>query len=93
VSKILDQAVASPDGGGTYDFTCPGIRNSICGDLATGAPFTSTGWPTKKAATARGQQHFDEHKGIAPTQPMDEFMAAQGLVTSADGRAVTLEDI
>lgn len=40
-----------------WDFNCP--HTSGCGDDA--GPFRSTGWPTRQAATARGQEHLDEH--------------------------------
>lgn len=55
-SKLLEQSVTKNDAG-TWDFTCPTFVDSPCG------PFVSTGWPTKQTAIARGQQHFDEHKG------------------------------
>lgn len=92
MSKILDQAVTEgPDG---YTFRCPGVRDSICGDLATGTPFTSSGWPTKKSATARGAEHFREHKTGEPTSTLEDFRAEHGLAPSADGlTAVSLEDI
>jgi hypothetical protein len=55
-----------------WDFVCP--HPSPCGDPNTGAPFMSTGWPTKKIATIRGQQHLDEH--------------AEGDAAKAEGRDV-----
>lgn len=93
MAKILDDAVSSPDGGNTYDFRCPGIAGSPCGEPG-GTPFTSTGWPTKKVATARGQEHFDEHKGLAVTSSLEDFRAKHGLTAHPDGvRAVRPEDL
>ena len=93
MSKILDKAVSSPDGGKTWDFQCPGIENSRCGNPETGQPFVSTGWPTKKVALARGAEHFDDHKGIAPTSSLEDFRAKHGLGVTSDGKALKLEDI
>lgn len=92
-SKILQDSVSSPDDGQTWEFQCPGIANSRCGNTETGQPFLSTGWPTKKTALARGQEHFDEHKGIATTTTMEDFMTKHGLAVAADGRAVKVEDL
>ena len=61
--------------GGTYDFEC------------ADCDFTSTGWPTKKAATARGQQHKDEHESGAPMPELDTFRRDQGITVDADGTA------
>jgi hypothetical protein len=91
MGKLLEASVAEQRDG-TWWFRCPGVRGSLCGDLATGTPFLSAGWPTKKAALARGQQHFDEHKGIAPMQELEEFRRDQGLSVAADG-SVTVEDL
>jgi hypothetical protein len=91
MSKVLDNAVSSGDGE-TWDFRCPGLAGSVCGDPATGVPFHSTGWPTKKAAKARGAQHFAEHKGEGVTQSLHEFRRDQGLVVNDDG-SVSVEDI
>ena len=60
MSKVLDKAVTRSEDQTTWDFACPGIQGSLCG--ADGQPFTSTGWPTKATALARGQEHFDDHK-------------------------------
>lgn len=92
MSKLLDQAVTQNSDDG-WDFHCPGIQGSACGDV--GVPFSSTGWPTKKAALARGQQHFDDHKGIAPMQELAEFRRDQGLVVNPDGTvgSVSVEDL
>ena len=84
----LDKAVTAD--GDTWSFACPGVKGSGCGD--NGMPFTSSGWPTKKAATARGRQHFDEHKGLGVSQSLDEFRKDQGLVVNDDG-SVSVEDI
>jgi hypothetical protein len=45
----------------TYDFTCEveNFNGSTCG-------FTSTRWPTKKAAIERGRQHKAEHESGTP---------------------------
>lgn len=86
---VLSKSVTAGDGD-TWDFQCPGIQGSPCGDA--GIPFASTGWPTKKAATARGQQHFDEHKGLGVSQSLEEFRKDQGLVVNDDG-SVSVEDI
>lgn len=59
MSKVLDNAVTQADDGWT--FQCPNVDGDTCGEPG-GPGFTSSGWPTKKAAAARGQQHFDEHK-------------------------------
>jgi hypothetical protein len=42
------------------DYTCKG-----CG-------FTSTGWPTKKAADSRGKQHQTEHETGDPMPELAE---------------------
>lgn len=91
-SKILEDSVSSPDSGATWDFQCPGIAFSRCG-ADDGPPFSSVGWPTKKVALARSQEHFDDHKGIAPTSTLEDFRAKHGLGVDTDGCAVKLEDI
>jgi hypothetical protein len=65
------------------------VHGSPCGDRETGAPFASTGWPTKKAATARGAQHFTDHKLGA------EIQAAllQALGETEDPEAVDLDAV
>lgn len=35
--------------------------------------FTSTGWPTKKAANARGKQHAAEHETGDPMPELVDF--------------------
>lgn len=89
--KILDDSV-NPGEGDTWDFQCPGITGSKCGDPAAGAFFASTGWPTKKVALARGRQHFDEHKGLGVAQSLEDFRRDHNLVVNDDG-TVSLEDI
>jgi len=88
-TKILEQSVTQADAG--WDFTCPGVAGSACGDR--GVPFTSTGWPTKTTALARGREHFDDHLGIAPMSTLEDFRAEHGLGVSDTGAAVTLEDL
>lgn len=75
---------------GSWTYTCPGYPFDACGgDLPS---FTSSGWPTKKIAEARGAQHEAEHDD--PTnqtrmQELEEFRQAHGLVAHEDGlRAV-----
>lgn len=90
-SRLLENAVSEGDNG--WDFHCP-VNDGTCGD--ENASFSSTGWPTKKAATARGQEHFNDHKGIAPMTPLDEFRESQGLVAvqNDDGTVtVTAKDL
>ncbi len=86
--SAVDKAVSKS--GEAWDFACPGIKGSKCGDL--GVPFASTGWPTKATATARGAQHFAEHKGEGVSQSLEDFRADQGLVVNDDG-SVSLKDI
>jgi hypothetical protein len=86
--SVLDKAVSKGDGE-TWDFRCPGVSDSPCGQ---DEPFASTGWPTKKAATARGAQHFAEHKGEGVMQELHEFRKDQGLVVNDDG-TVSVEDL
>lgn len=92
VTKILDEAVTQRRDG-LWDFACPGVQGSLCGDVASGTPFVSAGWPTKKAATARGAQHFAEHKGEGAMQEIHDFRTDQGLAVDADGNVVRLEDL
>jgi hypothetical protein len=89
--KILAESVAKDDDG-TYRFACPGVAGSPCGDAERG-PFTSSGWPAREIAAARGRQHFDEHKGIAITPSLDEFRAEHGLTVTPAGAVVKLGDI
>jgi hypothetical protein len=81
VSK-LDNAVAETDAG--WDFVCP-VTDGTCG--ANGTPFTSTGWPSKKTALARGQEHLDDHAGT-PMSSLEAFRAKHGLAVTDDGKAV-----
>jgi hypothetical protein len=66
------------DAEGLWDVRCP-VTDGSCG------PFTSTGWPTKKIAQARYEQHLDDHRGVAPAQTLEEFRAAHGLAVDAAG--------
>jgi hypothetical protein len=90
-SKLLEQSVTKS--GDTWDFTCPGVQGSACGDKITGAPFASSGWPTKATAIARGREHFDDHLGVAPMSTLEDFRAKHGLGVDTDGNAVRLEDL
>lgn len=93
MSRILQDSVTQTDDG-SWTFQCPGIANSLCGDPGTGQPFHSAGWPSKKIAMARGDQHFAEHKGDGPMASLDDFRAEHGLTPHDDGtRAVRLEDL
>jgi hypothetical protein len=85
----LDDAVTEGEGG--WDFACP-VTDGSCGDPAAGTSFTSTGWPTKKTATARGQEHFDEHLGNGVTSSLEDFRAKHGLTVDATG-VVTAKDL
>jgi hypothetical protein len=88
--NALDQAVTRGEDD-RWDFQCPGIQGSPCGDK--GVPFRSTGWPTRVTATERGREHFAEHKGEGVTSSLEEFRAKHGLGVNTDGHAVTLEEI
>lgn len=78
---------------GTWTFTCPGVIDSLCGDPHSDITFTSAGWPTKTIADARGQQHFDDHKGT-PAPDLDAFRNEHGLVAHPNGiHAVRIEDL
>lgn len=82
MSKILDESVTA--NGDAWDFRCPGVDGSPCG-VPGGDPFTSTGWPTKKAATERGAQHLYEHKELVPAQTLEEFRAERGIGVDDSG--------
>lgn len=90
MSKILDNAVTQ-EKDDSWTFQCPGVSGSLCGS-PDGPPFSSKGWPSKKAATARGEQHFAEHKGEGVMPPLHEFRKEQGLVVNDDG-SVSVEDL
>lgn len=90
--SLLDKS-ATKAADDTWTFTCPGVKDSRCGDPVTGQTFTSSGWPTKKTALARGQEHFDEHLGKAVTSSLEEFRAKHGLVVDETTGAVTLADL
>ena len=89
MSKVLDKAVTGSSDAG-WDFSCPGVQGSPCGDEV---PFASTGWPSKKVALARGQEHFDEHKGDGVMSSLDDFRTKHKLGVTDDGVAVSLEDL
>lgn len=68
---------------GSWTYQCPGVPGDPCG------PFTSAGWPTRKVAEARGEQHARAHSHLEPTPSLDDFRAEHGLVAHEDGvRAV-----
>lgn len=90
-SKLLEQSVSKGELG--WDFVCPGVEGSLCGDPAAGLTFASTGWPTKTTALARGREHFNDHLGIAPMSTLEDFRAKHGLGVDTDGNAITLEDL
>ena len=82
MSKRLAAAVTGNKTDG-YDFTCP-VNDGSCGDPAGGSSFTSTGWPERKFAEARGREHFDEHISATEGKPramssLDDFRAKHGL--------------
>lgn len=85
--NLLGKSVTKNTDGG-YDFTCP-VNDGSCGSKATddkpAGSFTSTGWPTRDAAEARAQEHFDDHKGIEPMSSLDDFRDKHGLSPSGDG--------
>ena len=94
MSKRLSAAVKGNKDDG-YDFVCP-VNDGSCGDVSTGASFTSTGWPERKYAEARGLEHFKEHKGEGAASSLDEFRAKHGLAQDPDrpNRAiVTAKDL
>jgi hypothetical protein len=59
------------EGPGGWDFTCP-APDGVC-------TFTSTGWPTKKLADARGRQHLDEHETGQVMPELHDFRIANGV--------------
>jgi hypothetical protein len=87
--NILDKSVIKTDNA-TWDFQCPGVTGSSCGDES--GPFRSTGWPMKKSALARGRQHLDEHAGRGVSQTLEDFRRDQGLTVEIDG-TVKVEDL
>ena len=62
----------NPNNGG-WDFQCPQCK------------FTSTGWPLKKIATARGEHHVAEHAHGTLMPSLDAFRAEHNL--NPDGSA------
>lgn len=92
MSKVLDAAVTQ-ETDDSWSFQCPGVEGSPCGESG-GRPFHSSGWPTKKVASARGVQHFDEHTSGEAAPSLDEFRAEHGLVAHDNGtHAVRIEDL
>ncbi len=91
-SKVLSAAVSKNDDD-TWDFQCPGVQGSKCGDEAAGVGFVSTGWPTKATALDRGREHFDDHLGRAPMTSLEEFRAKHKLGVTNDGVTVSLSDL
>ena len=84
---LLNDAVTKADDD-TWTFQCPGFLGDDCG------PYSSSGWPSKKFATARGGQHLLAHKEREPMQSLDDFRTANGLITvhAPDG-SVKVEEI
>jgi hypothetical protein len=90
--SALDQAVTKD--GDTWTFQCPGVAGNPCG------PFRSSEWPTKKSATARGQQHFDEHKlgadliaaRLAATEAGEDFDGEAFITAHEHDRMQELHD-
>lgn len=89
MTAIADAVVEREDGWG---FQCPRGGDGSC------APFVSTGWPTKKSATARLAEHLAEHdEGDAAISEgrdvdrsklmssLEDFRAKHGLTVNADG--------
>ena len=88
MGALLDRAVTEGEGG--WDFHCP-VNDGTCGEPGD-ASFSSTGWPTRKTATARGQQHFDDHRGIAPMASLEDFRTEHNLQVDASG-VVSAKDL
>lgn len=68
------------EGEAGYDFVCP---DPICQRPAPPdgepRPFTSKGWPTRKAAELRGKEHLAEHKSGEPMRELVYAMADTGV--------------
>lgn len=91
--SLLDKSVTKADDD-TWTFTCPGVKDSVCGDKDNPeVNFTSSGWPLKKHAIARGREHFDEHLGKGVTSSLEEFRTKHGLVVDEETGAVSLKDL
>lgn len=58
---------------GTWDYECPQCE------------FTSTGWPLKKVAAARGEHHGAEHAHGTLMPSLEDFRAEHNL--NSDGSA------
>lgn len=55
-----------------------GKANFVCDEPRCG--FTSAGWDTEDQATARGEQHANEHATGELMQELTEFEASVGFV-------------
>lgn len=87
IPKNLDRALSQSDSA-TWDFRCP---------VAVGADepcgFSSTGWPSKAVAAARGGQHYAEHRGEGLMQELNAFRREQGLAADVPEGGVRVEDL
>lgn len=91
MSKLLDQAVTQAKDG-TWGFVCP-VNDGTCGVFGDNSKsFTSTEWPSRKVAMARGAEHFADHKGEGAMSSLDEFRKKHGLQVDAKG-VVTAKDL
>lgn len=98
MKKLLQQAVTQ-DKDESWRFQCPGFVDSPCHDK-DGNPFVSTGWPSKTVATARGTEHFTEHKtGADPDvdtvlmSDLDTFRRKHKLIPTADGKRAVASSV
>jgi hypothetical protein len=103
MSKLHDSAISQSKEGG-WDIQCP-VTDGTCG--AGGVGFRSTGWPSKKVAVARAEQHFAEHRwaekvaagevedGEEPprAQTLEDFRAAHGLTVDPETGVVSFKDL
>ena len=89
MSALEDAVTEGPDG---WAFRCPGFADNFCGN------WSSSQWPTKKLALARGREHLDEHaeytaamaEGRDPdpsmfTTQLHVFREKHGLTVNDDG--------
>lgn len=95
----MKQDAVSQDEDGSWGFTCP-INDGTCGVRDSDQSHTSLGWPSKKLALKRLDQHIAEHiegdaaraEGREPDrsaiQSTAEFLAEHGLIPSGDGKTV-----
>lgn len=95
MGKLLTESVTETDAG-TWDFHCP-VNDGSCGTPG-GASFSSTGWPTKKDALARGEQHFNDHRSTLPDADdyempeLVDFQVAQGI-SQPPGTVTTAKEL